>query len=331
MTANLQFYHYDPSTKQKTLITNGYNMGKLFKGSQSKFAFTIVNTGDTAAVSPIISFKRYQNNNTEPIAWKKVSFMENSNYVDELALPDIEPNSALTGKDVYSEDFQGYPVVAGTPLGSDWITWQGVDKTFEVYNGWLQHNVDIQDGKAKWTALPSARDYFYSMNITIRDGCYGGILVRDEGDNDTGYIILIQGVASRLGEVASNEGIIQIYKGSFMSGINSWILVKQSGSVGIRGTHDYMAIKLKENKIEVWYKNKEKPVLTYIDEDETYMDARIPIILCSAGSGSVLSYFDNIYMEVQNNDGIIWVKNEIPDTDLTGTQLTLLDIKYGGE
>lgn len=332
MAVDLKFYHYDVNTKQKTLITNGYNLGNLFKGSQKKFSFTIYNDGDTTAVSPFVSFKRYQSNSDKPIEWKSVSFMENSNYDKGLELPDIKPKSWLTGKDVYSEDFQGYPVIAGTPLSSDWLTWQGVDKTWEVYNGWLQHNVDIQDSKAKWTALPSAKDYFFSMNITIRDGCYGGLLVRDTGDNDTGYIILIQGVASRLGDVASNEGIIQIYKGSFMSGINSWTLVKQSGSTGIRGTHDYMAVKLSGNTIQVWYKNKGNPILSYIDEEETYTDARIPILLCSAGSGSVLSYFDDLYMEVENDDGVIWVKNEVDEsTPLFGTQRTLLDITYGGE
>lgn len=332
MAVDLQFYQYDVATKQKTLITNGYNMGNIFKGGQSKFSFAIYNNGDTTAVSPIISFKRYQNSSNEPVTWKKVSFMENSNYGDTLQLPDIKAKSWLTGKDVYSEDFQGYPVIAGTPLSSDWQTWQGVDTTWEVYNGWLQHNVDIQDSKAKWTALPSKKNYFFSMNITIRDGCYGGVLVRDEGDSDTGYIILIQGMANRLGEVASNEGIIQIYKGSFMSGINSWTLVKQSGSTGIRGTHDYMAVKLEDNKIQVWYKNQERPILTYVDEDSTYNDARIPILLCSAGSGSVLSYFDNIYMEVPNDDGVIWVKNEVDEkTALFGIQKTLIDIQYGGE
>ena len=312
--------------------TNGYSLGNLFKGSQTKFSFTIFNNGDTTAVSPVVSFKRYQGGSSEPVTWKKVSFMENTNYDDSLDLPDLEPNSWLTGKDVYSEDFQGYPVIAGIPLSSDWLTWQGVDKTWEVYNGWLQHNVDIQDSKAKWTALPSAKDFMFSMKITIRDGCYGGVLIRDTGDNDTGYIILIQGMATRLGEVASNEGLIQIYKGTFMSGINSWTLAAQSGSTGIRATHDYMAVKTEGNKIQVWYKSETNPILTYIDEDETYTDARIPILLCSAGSGSVLSYFDDIYMEVKNNDGIIWVRNEVEaETELFGVQRTLLDIEYGGE
>lgn len=196
----------------------------------------------------------------------------------------------------------------------------------------MQHNVDIQDSKAKWTALPSAKNFLFSLNITIRDGCYGGVLVRDTGDNDTGYIILIQGVASRLGDVASNEGVIQIYKGTFMDGINSWTLLSQSGSVGIRGTHDYMAIKMEDNKIQVWYKDENKPVLTFVDKDENFNDARIPVLLCSAGSGSVLSYFDNIYMEVENNDGIVWVKDEVDaSTTLFGVQRTLMDIEYGGE
>ena len=93
-----------------------------------------------------------------------------------------------------------------------------------------------------------------------------------------------------------------------------------------------MAVKLSGNTIQVWYKNKENPILSYIDEEETYTDARIPILLCSAGSGSVLSYFDDLYMEVENDDGVIWVKNEVDEsTPLFGTQRTLLDITYGGE
>lgn len=132
MAVDLEFYQVDPYTKQKTLIVNGYSLGNLFKGSQSKFAFTIYNKGDTTAVSPLVSFKRYQGSSEEPLKWKSVSFMENTNYADSLSLPDIKPNSWLTGKDVYSEDFQNYPVVAGTPLSSDWLTWQGVDKTWEV-------------------------------------------------------------------------------------------------------------------------------------------------------------------------------------------------------
>ena len=107
MSVDLKFYHYDVNTKQKTLITNGYNLGNLFKGSQKKFSFTIYNDGDTTAVSPFVSFKRYQSNSDKPIEWKSVSFMENSNYDKGLELPDIKPKSWLTGKDVYSEDFQG--------------------------------------------------------------------------------------------------------------------------------------------------------------------------------------------------------------------------------
>ena len=37
-------------------------------------------------------------------------------------------------------------------------------------------------------------------------------------------------------------------------------------------------------------------------------------------------------MEVENDDGDIWVKNEVDEsTPLFGTQRTLLDITYGGE
>lgn len=73
------------------------------------------------------------------------------------------------------------------------------------------------------------------------------------------------------------------------------------------------------------------PPITYIDEDSTYNTPSQPVILCSAGSGSVLSYFDDIYMEVMNNNGVIWVQDTVDnETPVFGSQYSYLDIEYGG-
>lgn len=337
MTVKLDFYTVDNVTGTKKKINNIYDFQDIFKGNQAKVKMTIFNSGDTPAVKPVISVKPYEDDYgtdySECVKWKKLSFMENSNFQDALALPDIQPNAWLTGKDVYSEDFQSYPVVAGTKPDMSWQLWSGIDTAWEVYNGWLQHNVDNQDGKARWTTLPAAKDFTYSMRVTVRDSTYGGLLIRDVGDMDTGYIILIQGMEERLGNVASNEGRIQIYKGTFMNGIDSWQLLGESGSIGIRGTHDYFKVVAEGDTLKFWYQNEDSasPIYTFTDPDSTYTRASIPIILCSAGSGSVLSYFDDIYMEVTNDDGAIWIQNAVDaDTPLFNKQYSLLDVKCGG-
>lgn len=335
MTVKLDFYEVDQKTGIKRPIDGAYSFGNIFKGNQKKACFTIFNSGDTPAITPIVSVKEYpseDNKYKEAADWKRISFMESSNYGFKLDLPDIQPNSWLQGKDTYAEDFNNYPVVAGTPLDSTWMTWQNVSTTWEVYNGWLQHNVDTMNGKVCWTQLPKSRDFIYSMKVTVRDGTFGGLLVRHSGDYDTGYIILVQGMYEHLNGVNSNEGIIQIYKGKYSDGIKSWTHLYNSPSVGIRGTHDFFKVRLKGNKIDIWYKNDDEvPPITYIDEDSTYNTPSQPVILCSAGSGSVLSYFDDIYMEVMNNNGVIWVQDTVDnETPVFGSQYSYLDIEYGG-
>lgn len=337
MSVNLEFYEVDPTTGLKTLISNNnYSFGNLFKGSQTRACFTIKNTGDSTAVSPIVRITEFPSvtdvKYTDAVTWKRLSFMETTNYGYQLNLPDIKPNSWLEGKDVYSEDFNNYPVIAGTPPDSTWMTWKNVSSAWEVYNGWLQHNVDTQDGRACWTALPKAKDFTYSMKVTIRNNVYGGVLLRHEGDYDTGYICLVQGIEEYLGDVRSNEGVIQIYSGTFSKGISTWDLLYTSGSIGVRGTHDYFKIKLEDYTFKIWYgQNTEKPMFTFVDENKTYSKAAQPTILCHAGFGSVLSYFDDIYMEVPNNNGVIWVQNSVDqNTKVFGTQYSTLDVTYGG-
>ena len=46
---------------------------------------------------------------------------------------------------------------------------------------------------------------------------------------------------------------------------------------------------------------------------------------------SVLSYFDDVYMEVPNANGVIWVQNHVDaGTKAFGDQLSLLEVEYGG-
>ena len=47
-------------------------------------------------------------------------------------------------------------------------------------NGWLQHNVDSMDGRALWTELISAKNYDFYIKMTVRDGVYSGVIMRDE-------------------------------------------------------------------------------------------------------------------------------------------------------
>ena len=334
MTVKLYVYNINSINGLKQPTNGVYSFGNMFKGNQARSCFTIFNSGDTPAISPVVTIKPYPTDNDEepnmePVNWKRLSFMEASNYGYKLELPDIQPNSWLEGKDVYSENFNNYPVVAGTPLDSTWMTWQNVSTTWEVYNGWLQHNVDTQDGKACWTQLPKAKDYIYAQKMTIRNDAFGGVLLRHTGDYDTGYIVLLQGMYEHLEGKPAGEGIIQIFSGKYSEGIKSWTKLWSSGSVGKRGTHDSFKVKLTDNKFEIWFKNDtDIPNFTFIDEDRLYNDAAQPVILCSA---NVLCYFEDIYMEVKNSNGVIWVQDIVDaNTPLYGTQKTYLDISYGG-
>lgn len=109
------------------------SFGNIFKGSQSKLAFTIFNAGDTTAVSPTMEIQQYPTGGyTECYQWKKISLSENDGYGIKLSLPDIAPNSWLEGKDIVEEDFNNYPQVAGTKPDQSWMLWNQSDYAWEV-------------------------------------------------------------------------------------------------------------------------------------------------------------------------------------------------------
>lgn len=335
MAVKLEYYQIDPTTKERTPITGALSFGNMFKGAGKKIPITIFNAGDTEAVSPVISIKEYPSGNyKEPYTWKKVSFDERKDFTNSLRLPNLKPNEWLEGKTVQFEDFNSYPVVAGTKPDMSWQLWEGGKFAWEVYNGWLQHNIDSQDGRARWTDLSTAADFEFSMKVTIRDDIYGGVILRDRGDSDTGYIVLVQAMPEHLGNVMKNEAVIQVFSGTFSEGIRKWKELYKSASVGIRGTHDYFKVKLEGNKFEFWYNNEksETPLYTFVDRDETYTKASKPIICCHAGSGSAKTYFDDVRMSVTNKDGIVWIENSVKsDTELYGTQYSVLNVEFGGE
>lgn len=201
-------------------------------------------------------------------------------------------------------------------------------------NGWLQHNIDTQDGRALWTELISAKDFDFYIKMTVRDGVYSGLILRDEGDSNTGYIVLIQAMSGHLGNVQSNEGVIQVFDGKFTDGIENWELLYTSPSIGIRGTHDPFRVRLTGNKFEFWYGDDTlpTPMWSWIDTEYRHAKASKPVICCHAGFGSVLTYFDDIRMEVANQNGQIWIQNTVNSkTPVFSTQRTLLAVDYGGE
>lgn len=329
---NLEYFKVDEQGK-KAPIQGALGFGSMFKGSRKKVPITIFNSGDTPAVSPEISIREYPGGYSEPYKWKKVSFDENKNFGTSLKLPDIGAGQWLRGKDIRFEDFNSYPTVAGTKPDQAWLLTEDSSFAWEVYNGWLQHNVDSRDGKAVWTELFEAKNFEFSMRVTVRDGAYAGVIVRDVGNTDTGYIVLVQAMASELENLPRNEGVIQIYSGSFSQGIREWKKLYTSTTTGIRGTHDFFKLKMVDNKFMIWYKNEddEKPLFVYEDPEATYNNASRPVICCHAGYGSILTYFDDIKMEIENNDGVVWIENTIAsDTGLYATQYSILNVAYGG-
>ena len=334
MAVDLQYYLVDQTNGQKSRINDVVSFGNMFKGSQSKVCITVFNAGDTTAVSPVMEIQQYPTGNySECHQWKQISMNETDGYSRRLELPDIKPNSWLEGKDIVAEDFNNYPQVAGTKPDQTWLLWKQSDSAWEVYNGWLQHNVDSMDGRALWTELISAKDYDFYIKMTVRDGVYSGVIMRDEGDSNTGYIILIQGMSGYLGDVQSNEGVIQVFDGKFTDGIESWELLYTSPSVGIRGTHDPFRIRLTGNKFEFWYGDDSTPSPKYswIDTEYRHAKASKPVLCTHAGFGSVLVYFDDIKQEVANENGQIWIQNQVDvKTPVFSTQRTLLSVEYGG-
>lgn len=334
MTVDLEFYQIDETNGQKVKLGDAVSFSNMFKGTQKRIPITVFNSGDTIAVSPRVFIEEYPSGKyTECYKWKKLSFDKDKNFTTSLKLSDIEPKSWLKGKTIQFEDFNNYPTIAGTKPDQSWLLWENSSFAWEVYNGWLQHNIDTIDGRALWTELPKAKDFEFSMRVTVRDGVYAGCILRDEGDSNTGYIVLVQAMEEYLGNVATNEGVIQVFSGKFTDGLGKWKQLYKSPSIGRRGTHDFFKVKLTGNKFEFWYKNEESetPLYSFIDSEQLHLKACRPIIVCHAGKGSVLTYFDDIKMEVENEDGIIWIENSVdPKTPVFGSQYSILNVEYGG-
>ena len=337
MGVELEFYLYEELTGVKTKIDNqALNLGNLFKGTTKKIPIAIKNIGDAVAVAPSASIAEFfQNgkNYSEAIKWKKLSLDKNVDFNTSVLLPDIAPNSWMSGKDIYFEDFSQYSTAAGTKPDMSWFLWAGNEYVWEIYNNWLQHNVDSQPSRALWGTLPSVSDFEVSLKITVRNGVYAGWILRDTGDYDTGYIVLVQGQAQYFDEsIPQAHGVIQVWRGKFSSGLNTCTLLYQSGTIGVRGTHDYFKIKLKGNRFDFWYNNQlSDPLYSFIDTQNTYAGASKPVLCSHAGSGSILVYFDEIKMEVDNNNGLLWIDNSISlSTPAFGEQYSILKLEYGG-
>jgi hypothetical protein len=241
----------------------------------------------------------------------------------------------MTGKDVYFEDFSQYSTAAGTKPDQNWILWGGNDYVWQVYSGYLLHNIDSQYSRAMWGVLPNVTDFEFSTKITIRDDVFGGYILRNIGDFDTGYIVLIQAQSQYFTSqsIPQNEGVIQVWKGKFSSGIDTWTLLYQSGTIGIRGTHDFFKVKLTGNKFDFWYQNEysTNPLYSWVDNANTYTNASRPVLASHPGTGSILIYFDDIKMEVPTQNGIIWLDDYItPSTKVFGEQYSTFKVDFGG-
>ena len=333
---NLDFYVVETSSGLKTKIENNLDFGSLFKGSVKKNAIAIFNSGDETAVSPKVSIAEYfqaGKNYSECVTWKKVSLSENVEYGLSVQLPDIPANSWMAGKDIYFEDFSSYPNAAGTKPDQNWLLWQGNEYVWEIYSGYLQHNVDSQPSRALWGALPASKNLEFSTRITVRNGVYAGYILRDTGDYDTGYICLVQGQASYFTEgMSQGDGVIQVWSGKFSAGVSNWTLLYQSPSIGIRGTHDYFKVKLYDNRFDFWYQNEYsvEPLFSFIDENNTYTGSAKPVLASHAGSGSILIYFDDIKLEIPTAIGLVWIDNSVNlNTPLFGEQYSVFKVEFG--
>jgi hypothetical protein len=334
----LQYYAVDSSSGLKTKIENALDFGNIFKGGEVKKSIAIYNAGDETAVTPSVSiaeFVQTGKNYKEALTWKTLSFDENSGYSTKLSLPDIKPKSWMTGKDIYMEDFSGYTTATGQRPDQAWTLWQGNEYVWQVYSGYLMHNTDTMPSRALWTVLPEALNCTISCKITVRNGVFAGFILRDAGDYDTGYIVLVQGLPQYLtpSNVPLNEGVIQVWQGKFSQGIDAWTLLYQSGSVGVRGTHDYFKIVLDDNKFLFYYGNESATIPNYswVDENRTYMNASKPVLACHAGTGSILIYYDDIRMEVPTAEGRIWIKDTVnSETTVFGEQQTVFKVDFGG-
>lgn len=336
MAMELEYYVFDERANTKTKIDSNYGFGSIFKGEQVRVPIAIYNPNDYPAVNPVASIMEFTMDENkdylEAYKWKKLSLSKTMGYEQAVALPTIKPRAWMTGKDVYFENFSSYPPDSGVQPNQDWSLWAGSSKVWEIYSGYLQHNTDSMGGRACWNAFPKAKDFEFSMKITVYDSVFGGLILRDKGDYNEGYIVVVQGVSSYFPVgTPVGEGVIQVFKGKFTENIDKWTLLYQSPSIGVRGTHDYFKVKLQGNRFDFWYKNEAAPICSFVDPDFTYENASKPILCTHPGNGSTLIYFDDIRMEVENEEGLLWIQNTVDaKTKLFGTQYSVLDLQYGG-
>lgn len=337
MAVALEYYHIDETSGIKTKIENALDLGSLFKGSEKKIPLAIYNAGDETAVKPtasIVEYLQQGKNYKEAVTWKSLSLDKNSGFTTKLSLPDIPPKSWMAGKEIFMEDFSGYTTASGQRPDQTWTLWQGNEYVWQVYSGYLMHNTDTQPSRAMWGVLPESANFTLSCKITVRNGVYAGFILRDIGDFDTGYIVLVQGQASYFnGTLPQNEGVIQVWRGKFTQGLGNCTLMYQSGTIGVRGTHDYFKIVLNGNRFDFYYGNEyaTTPNYSWVDVNNTYTEASKPVLACHAGSGSILIYYDDIRMEVPTTDGRLWIKDTINNsTSVFGVQQTIFKMEYGG-
>jgi hypothetical protein len=93
-------------------------------------------------------------------------------------------------------------------------------------------------------------------------------------------------------------------------------------------------VRLEDNRMDFWYGDDslEQPMWSWIDTEYRHSKASRPVIVCHAGFGSILTYFDDVRQEVPNENGTVWIQNTVPaNTPVFSTQRTLLAVEYGGE
>ncbi len=306
----------------------------MFKGSSKTIPITIYNDGDTDAVDPLLKCRAMPGEVTEAYKWKGISFDEKQGFSSELQLKTIKADSKLRGAIVRVNDFSGYPPIAGIHPGDSWTTYPAnSQKDWEIYNGWLQHNPALEDGRAVWRELPEAKDFELQFDLSVEDGTYAGCILRDVGNSDTGYIVLVQGQRQWLSGVRPGEGVVQIFSGTFSQGIASWgDPIYQSPSIGTLGVRIPFKVSLEGHRFSFWYKNTEgEPMFSFDDTDDLYIRPSRPVICCHSGIGSSTRLlFDNVKMVADTEDGVIWLKNEVQsNTDLYGVQRSAMEITYG--
>ena len=63
MTVKLDVYNINSINGLKQPTNGVYSFGNMFKGNQARSCFTIFNSGDTPAISPVVTIKPYPTDN----------------------------------------------------------------------------------------------------------------------------------------------------------------------------------------------------------------------------------------------------------------------------